>query len=677
MGGLRKSRVPRISLILICTAVAAAGLAGAAQSSFSKHDKAYYAPEAVVNFVRPGLVLTITGASIANDGTISANFTITDPKGLPLDREGVFTPGTVSISLIAATIKQGDTQYTAYTTRTQTSPITNQSAIQAATDANGVFTRVADGQYTYTFRTKAPAGFDATATHSIGAYATRSLTDFDMGVQYSNSVFNFVPNGSPVQQVRNVVNTTACNQCHDPLSAHGGARRDVNLCIMCHTPQTTDPDTGNTVDFKVMIHKIHSGKDLPSVVAGGQYHIIGFNQTDVDFSDVGFPNDVRNCKVCHQDGAAQSNAFMKPSRAACGSCHDNVNFATGENHVNLPQVSDNLCANCHIPQGELEFDASILGAHTIPQFSKQLPGLVFNLIKVDNGSAGKSPTVTFTVKDNGGNPVPLSSMNRLALVLAGPTSDYAGMVSEDATKATCGTDGTCTYTFQYVIPADATGTFSVGIEGRKVYTLNATTKQQMTTQVGGDNKVLSFSLDGSPMQPRRTVVAISNCNSCHGRLSVHGENRNQTVMCVLCHNPNGSDAAQRTAAQMPAQTIDFRTMIHKIHTGKNLTRDYTVYGFNRSVNNFNDIGFPGDLRNCDKCHVNDSQQLPLNANLLPVQTPRDYMPQTMPTAAACLACHTEQAAASHAMANTTAIGESCAVCHAPDAEFALDKVHAH
>src|SRR5213078_3372018 len=90
---------------------------------------------------------------------------------------------------------------------------------------------------------------------------------------------------------------TSCNNCHDPLSAHGGSRQDPKLCALCHQPQTVDPDTGNTVDLKVMIHKIHEGAKLPSVVAGGKYQIIGFSPTPVDFSKVALPpgQDVRNC----------------------------------------------------------------------------------------------------------------------------------------------------------------------------------------------------------------------------------------------------------------------------------------------------------------------------------------------------------------------------------------------
>jgi len=132
----------------------------------------------------------------------------------------------------------------------------------------------------------------------------------------------------------------------------------------------------------------------------------------------------------------------------------------------------------------------------------------------------------------------------------------------------------------------------------------------------------------------------------------------------------------RPAAKAPAQTVDFRTMIHKIHRGENLASEYTIYGFGGSVNDFTDVRFPGDLRDCEKCHSNSSEQLPLGDNLLNVTTPRGYINPTPPTTAACIACHTDKTAASHAVANTTTLGEACVVCHGPDAQFAIDKVHA-
>ena len=260
MGVLRTVRFAVIAAVLL----GSVALVSAPKPAFTKHEKAFFADPSIVAFVRPGLLIQIESASIAADGTITAKFKITDPKGLPLDRTGTFTPGAVSTSFIAATIPAGQEQYTAYTTRLQKSPINGVSATQAGTDAGGTYQQVGDGEYVYTFHTKAPATIDRNATHSIGVYSSRDLTEFDLGTSFADNVYNFVPNGTAVVTTRDVVRTTACNQCHDPLSAHGGARHSTQLCVLCHTPQTTDPDTGNTVDFKVMVHKIHQGRACPA-----------------------------------------------------------------------------------------------------------------------------------------------------------------------------------------------------------------------------------------------------------------------------------------------------------------------------------------------------------------------------------------------------------------------------
>ena len=101
---------------------------------------------------------------------------------------------------------------------------------------------------------------------------------------------------------------------------------------------------------------------------------------------------------------------------------------------------------------------------------------------------------------------------------------------------------------------------------------------------------------------------------------------------------------------MPAQGIDFRTMIHRIYTGEE----------------------PGDRRNC---HVNSSEQIPLAGTRMQVQNPRSPLHPVGP-AAACLSCHTGMDAASQAAAHTTKLGESFAACHGSDYEFSVSRVHA-
>jgi hypothetical protein len=296
---------------LLAIAASLAMLVAAEKSPFTKKDKAFYLDPQELAFIRPGLRFEIHEASIAADGTIRYRFTLTDPAGQPLDRLGITTPGAISIRSTVAVIPRdqpnGNTLYTAYTTRDQRSNITNATETQASTDGNGVFQEIGDGEYTYTFATKAPSGYDRSATHTIGAWAARDLSEFELGGNDASATFDFVPDGSAVTTRRDIVPDQACNACHGNLGAHD-ERRTVSLCVLCHQPQTTDPDTGNTLDMTTMVHKIHMGAELPSVQAGTPYQIIGYGGTAHDYSTVHYPADVRNCETCHAGVEGQTAA---------------------------------------------------------------------------------------------------------------------------------------------------------------------------------------------------------------------------------------------------------------------------------------------------------------------------------------------------------------------------------
>jgi OmcA/MtrC family decaheme c-type cytochrome len=335
------SSVPGISRILVVLLLVAGSVAlvGGSKSPYSPRDKAFWADKALVDFVLPGLNIAINSAQITSGGVISVTYTITDPTGLALDQAGATTPGVVSLSFIAAYISKGQEQYVAYTTRSATGAVSG-TVTQPAGESSGTTAPGAAGQYTYMFNTQAPAGFDPNVTTTIGIYGSRDLTVFNLGTNYASATFNFVPNGSAVTVTRDVIRTQSCNTCHDHLAFHGGSRRGMDMCVLCHTPQNTDPNTGNTLDLKVMAHKIHMGSQLPSVIGtatmpGVPYEIIGHGNSVNDFPTVIDPADPRRCEVCHSQitGAAQAKVFMtEPTRAACGACHDDVNFATGANH---------------------------------------------------------------------------------------------------------------------------------------------------------------------------------------------------------------------------------------------------------------------------------------------------------------------------------------------------------
>ncbi len=685
-GHARWSALILLSMMLIGSAV----LFSADQGPFTIRDKAFYADEAMVNFVRPGLVYSIAGHEIAADGTVKVRFKLADPKGLPLDRLGVTTPGTISTSFVLSRIPKASKWHQPYTKRTKTSTYpgtVGKQARQTAGDTGGSYQTVAEGEYIYTFGTKLPAAYEKDATHTVQIYGNRNLTEFELGVNYATVLYNFVPAGGAVAKTRDVITNASCNKCHTSLSFHGGSRRGLDGCVQCHVPAYEDvtninPETGASMDMTVMTHKIHAGATLQSVKAGGRYWWVGFGNNVADFSFVNLPSDARNCAFCHDGKAAQGTAhLMNPTRTACGSCHDNVNFATGLNHINLPQPSDNLCANCHIPEGELEFDASIKGAHTIPNQSAMLPKVIAAITSVENAKPGEKITVNFTLKREDGSTWDIKTINGMGLILSGPTTDYVspttrGYVREDPRAVATLSGDTYRYTFNTALPADAKGTFTVGLDGRHSMILLEGTLKQLTVQYNIDNKVLNFPVDGSAVAPRRTIVSTAKCNGCHANLTLHGNNRNQVGTCILCHNPVETDAARRPAAQMPAESIDFALMIHRIHAGEEQERDYTVYGYGNTPHNYNKVVFIGGLNNCTACHEGTSYMVPVKAKA-DKRDPRGFLDPVKPATGACTGCHVSLDAASHALVNTSQLGESCGACHGTGKTYAVDKVHAN
>jgi OmcA/MtrC family decaheme c-type cytochrome len=597
--------------VIVLSLTGIALLVGSSQPPFTVHDKAYYADQATVSFVRPGLAVKILSAEIGQDGTIRTRFRLADPKGLPLDKDGITTPGGVSLRIAAGVLPKGQAQYNSYTTRNASSTVTGITTQQAWHDTTGSYQKVADGEYIYTFGTRAPTTTDRTATHTVVVGAVRDLSEFDLGTNTTDDVFHFVPDGSKPTQFRDIVATQTCNKCHENVGGHGYYTK-LEGCNLCHTPQSMDADTGNTVDLPVFIHKVHMGKNLPSVQAGGKYQIIGRTAT-YDYSTVGFPAEAKNCAACHEDGPAQAGNYLsKPSRAACGACHEKVKFATGENHADLPQVSDNQCASCHQPEGELEFDISVKGSHRLDRFSKGLPGTTFELLNVENGTAGKSPTIYFNIKDRFGQAILPAQMNRLDFQLAGPTSDYSVFASERALGKINSGGSSYSYTFTKAIPSDARGTFAIGLHGYREIKVNEGTKAERTIRDAGLNKILYFSVDGSQVAQRKAIVSVERCNRCHFSLSKHEGKVSRTVeSCQMCHYPGATDEVNRPAEKMPAETLAFGPMTHRMHMGVGLKAEYLTYSDKPEP--WNGLRYPGRIASCDGCHI-DRKSTRLNSS---------------------------------------------------------------
>lgn len=644
----------------------------------------------------PGLKVEILKVEIPADNKPVVTFKVTDAQGNLLKNADLDANSfRFVISKVLTDKDSGLTSYESYVTRTVTGgtfTLGNQSlkaalpsAVQATTDAGGKLTETDTG-FTYVFTNTLPANYDKTATTVVGLQTSRGNR-----AVAANATYAFVPTGGN-PTVREVVKTEACNQCHDPLKAHG-ARVETAYCVLCHSPQSTDVNSGNTVDFKFMVHKIHTGKDLPSVVAGKPYFV-----NTADFSNVGFPQETRNCTTCHMPGTKNADNWKTaPSAVACGSCHEDVDFKTGKNHPGGPQTNDVACKACHTPDSGKEFDVSVVGAHVIPNDSKQLRGVKFAIVSVADTKPGQKPTVTFNIKDKDGKTIDPKELNSLSLVLAGPTTDYSKFWSESllgtpgTSKAKDVGSGNFTYTFDAAIPADAKGSYAVSMQGYINTTLKKADgspllgpdkKTALVVRDVGYNPVTYVAVTDAKPVPRRAVVERADCNKCHhdignpSGLSIHGGSRMNTDFCVFCHNANNTDEAMRPADKGVPTSIEFDYLIHSIHKGEERANPFLVYGFGNSLNDFSEVAYPGDLSDCAKCHVAGANLLPVKKSLPQTVTQKGAVVSvTQPATAVCSGCHNTKPETAHFQLMTNNGVETCDVCHGTGKEFAVDTVH--
>ncbi len=677
--------------------------------------------------VGQGVKSAIVDASFGDDGRLRVTFTLTDDAGAPLRPVLAATqnPREARIRLTVAHIEEYSAggefgrQFDRY--------VNDINRTRPAYDSGGTLETLdgSRGLYRYTFRHAVDRVVED-ATYTVAMQVDRLL---DGAQRSSNPVFDFVPNGG-VPRVRAGSTTAQCNNCHDPLVAHGN-RRELRLCAVCHTNESVD-ELGRSVDLGVMVHKIHRGKELPSIVdgpPGTQYALYSsFLRRDIVFAEkrsdgrvvgVGFPRAIEHCAVCHSEGPTANYHITRPSTAACASCHDDVNPSTqptaagppGTKHLGGRGFEDGDCAFCHQADSGREFDASVAGAHVVPGRSRQLAGLVVEILGLTDHLAGETPTVAFKVTERDGAALrDLSGLNRVAFALSGPTIEYSHMlvgtaVGGGAAGTLTGPDenGAFTYRFPFPIPAQARGTWALGAEARRQVTLQAVAPiEAKVVQEAARNPVITFSVDGSSPVVRREVVDERLCSSCHGEFSVdfsvHGNLRNTMEYCVMCHNPDQTDVARRrrdaqaVAAGDATASIDMKVLIHKIHTGKELAqKPYVVYGFGLpplgfTRFDFSEVLYPGDRRNCRTCHLPGTYLIPpfpgpargaLLTRLDPATGNEVVVGREGPTTSACTSCHDSEVAQAHAATQTTSSGhEACAVCHAEGRSFPVSGAHA-
>ena len=438
----------------------------------------------------------------------------------------------------------------------------------------------------------------------------------------------------------------------------------------------------------------------------------------------------RTCSGCHPDVWFQATPATldgthlahtggpKPDDSECSNCH-----------VQAPAGSTLYApiAEIHVP---------------IEAPSPRYDAMQIQIVAVSGLTPGGHPSVTFRVTDRNGPvapslsaPVPLfepdsptssfvpRKLSSLTIRIAGPTSpDYGPTTTFLASGASGGnpdplllTTGADTdeyvYTFTSTLPASASGTFAVGMEARRQLKYGPYVKAQdvflwpytgETVTESPDNPVVYVDTgtgvwppDG-PV-PRRAVVEEQNCLRCHGRFELHGSQRHQVEFCLICHNPTTTDYPVRpkTAAGfvnldgtfdgIEERSVHFKVLIHRIHTGARTgaasleaIAPFLVYGNGTSPVFFDDVIFPGDLRNCTLCHTGKTylvENVPASApptianetaNIRHAANTTAHSagePSTPPIQAACFGCHATGATIAHAQSKTVGGVETCGQCH--------------
>jgi len=470
------------------------------------------------------------------------------------------------------------------------------------------------GSYTFTFVDDvALAPAEAGYTHRVGIeiYALPS------GLLSVNPTFDFVPNQGAgpytFATTRDIVTTDACNECHNPLgytpSFHGSRRVETKHCALCHNPnnalapQSAAPGAPDVpIPFVKAVHGVHTGQDLKV-----------FEPPDTenhgDFTEVRIPQDIRNCNKCHK-GPDGQNWNTRPSIEACGSCHTEVNFATGEGHappINLPQPDNSGCAiaGCHVPSGAPH---AIIDAHATVNATPNNPDVPTGLANfeyfIDNVSVDGAGVASATFRiEKDGVPLDLSTCPPAGFT-GGPSFilawalpqdgvsapvDYTNTQSPDDPSSTNGNGAgdapsvsLCGLITDNLVTGTATGYTATLLSSswERSYsfppgaTMRAVAIQSYFTQTAAYDETDDGVLDNIgrhtpsvvitvPSDAVRRVVVKSGydsvtgqpfgCLECHETLELHGGSRvNNVQVCVMCHNPNKSSSG-RTAD--PTQTI--------------------------------------------------------------------------------------------------------------------------
>ncbi|MFU8897008.1 MAG: OmcA/MtrC family decaheme c-type cytochrome [Gammaproteobacteria bacterium] len=576
------------------------------------------------------------------------------------------------------------------------------SAIQSDSEpgTRGTLEHLGSGEYRYTFAiditdvtTPVAVEYEPTLTHRIGLQVNAPLPR-------TNAWHDFVPAtpGVAPTVTRDIATTESCNSCHVNLGKHGGsARVEVAYCVTCHNPEHIEPNSGESLDMAVMIHKLHRGASLPRVAAGERYLVWGFSSAPKQFDRVVYPFESRArhadanqrtmaCQKCHTDDAEWAAEFKSTptpdggnwknvfSKAVCASCHEDL---PGLGPAGAPWIdhtkadhtayTEDDCGFCHQDGGLMPAPAQ---AHRLDLFERARAVQTF----IDGAPAldADAGTLTYRVRIEDAAGADRTPDATWQISLPYPTVDYrtrgVGAGDNEAPNHTGITTAGLT--------PDTEGFYTV------VQALNANQVDAMVAAGGSGLLVLRAALadagdtlyipnvtaafaitDATPVPRRDPVLAWDGCRNCHMGLTNHGAGtayNDNTQTCAVCHNSNwyheGSGGRRPWWNDPDSPTGGVRrnqglmTTIHGVHNRSGFMSIAFEGGKEPVVLPAMAAGSAGtrDLRYCLQCHVDGTFELPLPAGVAGPSVAAlagvddvDMHLKLTPAAGACASCHVD------------------------------------
>jgi len=517
------------------------------------------------------------------------------------------------------------------------------SAWQATTDPNTPASLVynADGYYTYTFTTDIT---DPNKTNGV-VYEPGKTHRIAIQLSYKNAAgetvlvnpyfdFTIGADGKAItvtdpNATRVMADVNSCNGCHEKLALHGGGRVDVQYCVMCHNPGTTDANSGNVLTMATMTHQIHAGRLLANTPGGVNYTIWGYQNSKHDYSEVGFPQDLRNCSVCHSSDPTKTktptpqgdNWKTKVSKEACLTCHANnpgsdwnTSHTTYFGGTDPKTMTNQQCWGCHNPASNPALSPERVHWN---QNEENAALYKMNIESATYDAATRNVTVKYFLSNptNGdaaydlsegcASPTSCTSLNkfgnvRLYLAYQNMVGQFPAMTEfssynnggsgarVDAYKGT--KDANNHYTIDIPVPADTATQVAFGTA--RVLSIGQVKEVKLAAKSAADprppvvplelintlvqNTYKDVALTGTLMA-RRDVVSNEKCNVCHGALGAtsgsntlanafHSGARNTVEACALCHDANRvSSSTKMTDGTSFNESYQFKRMIHGIH----------------------------------------------------------------------------------------------------------------